>query len=1107
MSINKIFGGRALKIAVGIAAFVMLLAGSADAATFTVDDNSDADYTGIQDAINNVSMADAIFSSSLSLEEAVDNSALNFTSGGDAAWFGQDSVSHFGGDAAQAGRISDSDGQNTWIQTNVTDIGALSFFWKVSSGSGHYLKFYIDGMPIDYISGEVNWTKKSYSIGAGNQTLKWMYVNDFGYPAGSDTGWIDKIELSPTVSIEEAVDNSALNFTSGGNAKWFGQKEISYFGGDAAQSGRISNNQNTWIQTNVTDIGWLSFFWKVYSQYYNDDLEFYIDGVLIDSISNDVNWRKKSYNIGAGNHTLKWKYNKGSDSFYVDDRGWIDKITFSPSDTKFINDNATGGDCISIGIWNSVTKTCTLTTDLGEKIQIDSNGITLDGNGHTITGSNTGNGVHLSSRIGVTIKNLNVNQFNYGIYLASSSNNTLSGNNVSNNDIYGIYLYSSSNNTIISNIASKNYNYGSNYGYGIYLSSSSNNTLISNIASNNNNFYGDDYGIYLFLSDNNMLSSNNASNNNAGIALDKSSNNTLTGNNASYNNFGIFLMYSNNNMLNSNSALNNFGNVYDDFDCSREYGPPPDGDGIALYYSNNNNLSYNNASNNRCNGFYAKSSSSTIFNSNSASNNTAWGSSYLYDGGYGIGLDSSSYSTLINNSMTGNRYNFGLNGQVEDSFNHNIDTSNTVDGMPVSYIKNGTNIVYDSSSNVGAIYCFWCNNITIKNITLKKNSDGIFFWKTNNSKIENVTASANYCGISLGHSSNNSLKSNNASRNICGIAVSLSSNNNTLSGNSALSNSVVNILISHSSDNRLSENIPSSGGVGIILDYSNNNDLSRNNATKNSLGINLIYSSNNILSSNNVSNNANGILLEGANNNSLNRNNASSNKGVHGSGIILTSSSNNNTLSGNNASNNHINGIGLGESSYNNTLSGNNVKNNGYYGLVLDWGANNNTLTENNVSNNKAHGIFLRYSGNNRIFHNNFIKNYYGPALDMTGSNTWDNGYPTGGNYYSDYNDSDTMSGPNQDQPGSDGIGDTPYNISGGAGAKDRYPFMSENGWISPTDILSYYRSLGSNPNIVETTDLLKAADDWSNNIAPPGCDSSITTQQLLILADEWSKG
>lgn len=43
--------------------------------------------------------------------------------------------------------------------------------------------------------------------------------------------------------------------------------------------------------------------------------------------------------------------------------------------------------------------------------------------------------------------------------------------------------------------------------------------------------------------------------------------------------------------------------------------------------------------------------------------------------------------------------------------------------------------------------------------------------------------------------------------------------------------------------------------------------------------------------------------------------------------------------------------------------------------------------------------------------------------------NFWDNGYPTGGNYWSDYNGTDFYGGPHQNETGSDGIGDTPYCI------------------------------------------------------------------------------
>ncbi|MFH0815410.1 MAG: hypothetical protein V1934_01135 [Methanobacteriota archaeon] len=82
------------------------------------------------------------------------------------------------------------------------------------------------------------------------------------------------------------------------------------------------------------------------------------------------------------------------------------------------------------------------------------------------------------------------------------------------------------------------------------------------------------------------------------------------------------------------------------------------------------------------------------------------------------------------------------------------------------------------------------------------------------------------------------------------------------------------------------------------------------------------------------------------------------------------------------------------------------------------------------------------YCYNNTIFHNNFIANGI-QALDYSAGNAWDDGYPSGGNYWSDYNGTDVYSGPSQNISGSDGIGDTPYtNIQGGAGALDNYPLM-----------------------------------------------------------------
>ena len=297
--------------------------------------------------------------------------------------------------------------------------------------------------------------------------------------------------------------------------------------------------------------------------------------------------------------------------------------------TKSINDNATGGDCTSIGTWNVASKTCTLTTDLTETIEIDSDGITLNGNGHTITGSSTGNGILLLGRNGVTIKNTNVRKFIDGIYLSYSSNNTLIGNNANSNYYYGIRLDSSKNNMLIGNNAnSNNPNNGRMFisGYGIYLNSSSNNTLSGNNVKSNQPQEGcSDIvdGIRLDSSMNNMLIGNNASNNGFGIYLYASSYNTLIGNNATMNNrHGMFLnSFSNSNMLSGNNANSN-GN-----------------EGIMVA-SNNNMLIGNNASNNWY-GIY-------LYNSH---NNTLSGNNFSNNNGGGIAPDSSGINTIYNNIL------------------------------------------------------------------------------------------------------------------------------------------------------------------------------------------------------------------------------------------------------------------------------------------------------------------------------------------------------------------------------------------------------------------------------------------------------------------------
>jgi hypothetical protein len=79
---------------------------------------------------------------------------------------------------------------------------------------------------------------------------------------------------------------------------------------------------------------------------------------------------------------------------------------------------------------------------------------------------------------------------------------------------------------------------------------------------------------------------------------------------------------------------------------------------------------------------------------------------------------------------------------------------------------------------------------------------------------------------------------------------------------------------------------------------------------------------------------------------------------------------------------------------------------------------------------------------NNTFYHNDFVNNIKQVNIGSPESiQIWDNGYPSGGNYWSNYTGVDLMSGPKQNQPGSDGIGDTPFVV--GTNNTDNYPLMA----------------------------------------------------------------
>ena len=435
---------------------------------------------------------------------------------------------------------------------------------------------------------------------------------------------------------------------------------------------------------------------------------------------------------------------------------------------------------------------------------------------------------------------------------------------------------------------------------------------------------------------------------------------------------------------------------------------------------------------------------------------------YIYGGGpthFGISMFYAACGGMDNVSVTNNQMGVYLYRSYLAAYDSNI-TSNLREGIygyESSVHVENSNLTYNGGCGLSSSFTNFIGVVVGSNVT----SNG-------------------GCGVAITGYSKGFIDNNNASLNARqGIVAEINDKDGSINGNVVFGNGGDGILLlTGSAYLRIENNTVSHNHVGMTNE-GRHNHISNNLLVDNNKGIEAWWGSDNVYSNNLIMNPGVNMHFDGAPRTTLSNNEMSglgiqmegyylrdwntltidASNTVQGKPVLYLSNSvggtvptgyaqvilgncTGMTIEGYNMENVYT-GINLGFSS-SNIIMNNNLTDN-HEGIRLDGESRDNLIHSNTFERN-ALGVWIDvYAEMNTIYHNNFINS---GGRDGAGLNLWDDGYPSGGNYWSAYSGVDECSGPHQDIcPDPDRIGDTPHWIYGIS--KDNYPLMVPYGRIT----------------------------------------------------------
>jgi len=189
-----------------------------------------SDNTDIATSSSTISAQTIAISNEIKTQLSSSDPALTWYSGGDSKWQLNNTTA-----AIESGAVLNK--QESSVMVTFSGEGELSFEWSVSSEENtddpaspyDALYFIVDGVQVDFISGEVAYSEKTLTLPAGEHQITWVYNKDLTGLDGDDKGYLRNVVFTPVVVAPPDTTPTDKRDSSGGSITWLSLILLSLF--------------------------------------------------------------------------------------------------------------------------------------------------------------------------------------------------------------------------------------------------------------------------------------------------------------------------------------------------------------------------------------------------------------------------------------------------------------------------------------------------------------------------------------------------------------------------------------------------------------------------------------------------------------------------------------------------------------------------------------------------------------------------------------------------------------------------------------------------------------------------------------------------------------